>query len=162
VKTKYLLLSVVFAAFLSSSMPQGSHSLEIGSEAPAIELSSDAVIKNLDMLNGKYVLVNFWSAADARSRINNKRLADLSASLPADKIAFVSICTDTDTTIADEILKADNVPADIIYLSAADTTPQVTEDFQTETGLRSFLIDPFGNLSAVSPSNETINSKIFN
>ena len=71
-------------------MPQGSHSLEIGSEAPAIELSSDAVIKNLDMLNGKYVLVNFWSAADARSRINNKRLADLSASLPADKIAFVS------------------------------------------------------------------------
>lgn len=149
----------MFAAFLSSSIPAGSHSLEQGKEAPAISLSSSSA-SSLDETDGKYVVVNFWSASDPQSRIANKRLSELTAQLPSSKIKFIGICVDKDATLSSEIMKADGIPASAISLGADDITSQVTEDYQTATGNRSFLIDPFGNLVSISPSEEKIKTVI--
>ncbi|MDE6009336.1 MAG: peroxiredoxin family protein [Muribaculaceae bacterium] len=155
-KTKYLFLSLVFAAFLSSSIPAGSHSLMPGEEAPSLVLSANSKVKSLKELDGKYVVVNFWSSSDPESRIANSRLAKLADSLPSSKVKFVSICTDTDETLASEIIKADNLPSSAISLSHSDIDAEVAEDYQVATGNRSFLIDPFGNLVKISPSEEEV------
>lgn len=137
-------------------MPFGSHSLQIGEEAPLLTLSSSTEASSLDSLKEKYVLLNFWSASDPESRILNKHLADMTSTLSSSQIQFVSICTDQDSTLQSEIMNVDGV-SDIRYsLSYSDLTPEVFHDYQTHTGCRSFLIDPFGNLKAISPSDEDI------
>ncbi len=150
----------MIAAFLSSSIPVGSHSLNPGEEAPSIVLSSNARINSLKDLDGKYVVVNFWSASDPESRIANNRLGNLAESLPSSKVRFVSICTDSDESLSSEIMKADGIPSSVISLNASDITAEVAEDYQVATGNRSFLIDPFGNLVSVSPSEEAIKTVI--
>lgn len=155
-KTKYLFFSLVAAAFLSSSIPVGSHSLKPGEEAPSLVLSSNAKITSLKDLDGKYVVVNFWSSTDPESRIANSRLAKLTDVLPSSKVKFVSICTDTDESLGSEIMKTDGLPSSVISLTASDITADVTKDYQVATGNRYFLIDPFGNLVSVSPSEEDI------
>ena len=141
-------------------MPFGSHSLQIGEEAPLLTLSSTSEASALDSLKGKYVLVNFWSATDPESRIANRQLSDLTSALPSSQIEFVSICTDRDPSLQAEIMAADGVENLHYSLTATDLTPSVFDDYQTSTGLRSFLIDPFGNLAAVSPSTSQITSII--
>lgn len=134
----------------------GSHSLTPGEEAPSLTLSSDSKVHPLDATDGRFVVLNFWSATDATSRLNNRRLAELTASLPSSKIKFVSVCTDSDASLSREILSADGIDGIGTHLNASDLTEQVAEDYQTSTGCRSFLIDPFGNLVSISPSHSEI------
>lgn len=139
----------------------GSHSLETGKEAPSITLSSESRIPSLDdKLAGKYVVLNFWSASDADSRLANRQLSRLAESLPSSKIQFVGVCTDSDSSLSNEIMKNDGCSLRGIYLDRSDLTPAVTDDYQTSSGCRTFLIDPFGNLCSISPSAEEIISII--
>lgn len=139
-------------------MPFGNHSLKVGEEAPLLTLSSESETPRLQSLKGKYVVLNFWSASDPESRINNKRLADLTSTLPSSQIQFVSICTDNDPSLQMEIMNADGIPANIHSLSSSELMPEVMEEYQIQSGCRSFLINPFGNLQAISPSSELIKS----
>jgi len=151
VKSKNLVFSFVFAAFLTSSIPSGSHTIEIGSEAPSITLSANAD-RVLDSLDGKQVLVNFWSASDPSSRIANRALSRLADSGRYTSTTFISICIDSDKSIANEIAKIDRISGNVISLDKDDITSGVLKDYQTNTGCRSFLIDSFGNLKAIATS----------
>lgn len=137
-------------------MPFGSHSLQEGDEAPLLILSKESKNPHIETLKGKYVVVNFWNPSDPESRIHNRRLADLAATLPSSQIKFVSICTDPDNTLQKEIMAIDYLPQSILSLSATDFAPEVLDDYQTDSGCRSFLIDPFGNLQKISPTEEDI------
>ncbi|GEM_PF-1393198 len=150
-KSKNLVFSFVFAAFLTSSIPSGSHTLEIGSEAPSLTLSANAD-KNLKPLEGEQILVNFWSASDPSSRIANRTLSQLADSENHKSTRFVSVCIDSDESIASEIVKIDRISDKVVSLDKDDVTSDVLEDFQTNTGCRSFLIDRFGNLKAIATS----------
>lgn len=141
-----LILSVSIAAFLSSSLPNGSHTLAIGQEAPALSLSS--ATHNLDSLKGRYYVVNFWSAADARSRVNNRNLA-VNKKVNGRDVAVVSINIDSDQSLAREISRVDNIGDDVISLSGSDLASGVLDDYQVQTGCRTFLIDPYGNLESI-------------
>lgn len=142
-----LILSVTAAAFFTSSLPYGSHSLAIGEEAPQLTLSHGSP-HTLDSLKGDYYVVNFWSAADPQSRINNKLLAT-NKKVNGHDVKVVSVCIDEDLSLAAEILKADNISDEVINLSSTDLMAEVLKDYQVETGCRSFLIDPYGNLESI-------------
>lgn len=150
VKTKNLFLSLIFsvsiAAFLSSSLPNGSHSLTIGEEAPKLSLASSS--HNLDTLKGHYYVLNFWSATDAQSRINNRNLA-INKKVNGRDVKVVSINIDSDKSLAQEIAKADKIGDDIISLSGSDLTSEALSDYQVASGCRTFLIDPYGNLESI-------------
>lgn len=138
-------------------MPTGSHSLEIGEEAPLLStISSSSKDLSSLSLEGKYVLVNFWSAADPMSRIANKNFSELTATLPSSQIAYVSVCTDDDLTLQNEIMRIDGIHPSVISLSASDLSAEVLDDYQISRGHRSFLINPFGNLEAIAPDRDKI------
>lgn len=157
-KIKYLIIVSILTFFFSSAIPTGSHTLEIGKEAPAITITGKRNQDFISQLNGNYILLNFWSASDPESRINNRLLANLTSRTGNSGIKFVSVCTDADRHIAEEILKVDGINELTTTLFLTDITPEVLEDFQVNSGLRSFLIDPYGNLAAISPSHQTLNS----
>ncbi len=141
-----LILSVSVAAFLSSSLPNGSHTLAIGEEAPKLSLLTSN--QSLDSLKGKYYVVNFWSASDGRSRIANRELAT-SKKVNGRDVEVVSINIDSDKTLAREIAKADKIGDDVIMLSGSELTSDVLDDYQVASGCRTFLIDPYGNLESI-------------
>ncbi|MDE6337947.1 MAG: redoxin domain-containing protein [Muribaculaceae bacterium] len=141
-----LILSVSVAAFLSSSLPNGSHSLAIGEEAPTLSLAS--ATHSLDSLKGQYYVVNFWSASDAQSRINNRNLA-MNKKVNGRDVKVVSINIDSDKELAREIVKADKIGDDVISLSGSDVSSDVLNDYQVKSGCRTFLIDPYGNLESI-------------
>jgi len=151
VKPKSLFFSIIIAAFLSSSIPYGSHSLKIGSEAPSITLSSSSSA-NLDRMKGRKVLLNFWSASDASSRLANREISRIAESGIYPDMCFVSICIDSDSSLAEEISKTDRISGKVISLKSTEVTDDVLADFQTSKGCRSFLIDSFGNLEAITSS----------
>ncbi len=151
--SKNLFFSLVVAAFLSSSIPTGSHKLEIGHEAPSLTLSSSSS-QSLNFLKGKRVVVNFWSASDAASRLANLRMSQLASASSSDATAYVSICIDKDPSLANEIMKVDHISDKVISLGSADIAPEVISDYQTAKGCRSFAIDSYGNLEAIAAASE--------
>lgn len=152
-KTKSLFFSIVTAAFLSSSIPYGSHSLEIGSEAPAITLSSSSKA-SLDGVKDCKVLVNFWSASDPSSRIANSMMSEAAESGNIPGMRFITICIDPDASLANEIMKADGISGKVIALSSSEVSDDVLKDYQISKGCRAFVIDSFGNLESVASSAE--------
>lgn len=150
VKTKKLflslILSVTVAAFLSSSLPNGSHSLAIGEEAPALSLNTPSNL--MESLKGEYYVVNFWSASDAQSRITNRQLAS-SGKVNGRDVKVVSINVDEDSKLADEISKMDNIGEEVIRLSGKDVSSDVLDDYQVNSGCRAFLVDPYGHLESI-------------
>ncbi len=153
-KTKSFFFSIVIAAFLSSSIPSGSHSLSIGNEAPAITLSQGAE-NLLQNLKGKKMVVNFWSTADASSRIANRELSMLAESGKFDEdTRFISICIDRDSSLSEEIVRLDGISDKVISLGLEHVSREVLDDYQTEKGCRAFHIDSYGILRNSVPSRD--------
>lgn len=138
-------------------MPTGSHQLEIGTEAPALTLSSTSS-KAFDKLKGSNILLNFWSASDATSRIRNRKISELAASSDNGNLQIVSVCIDEDSSLGLEISRIDGISDKVISLSRTDIREGFLEDYQTDRGCRSFIIDSYGNLKAISPDIEDIES----
>lgn len=147
-KFKSSILALAATLLLSSSSPEHSGNLKIGEEAPAIELTAAPPLL-LSSDSDTYTIVNFWSAQDAASRLRNKKYADM-ASLEGSKMRLITICVDEDSALAKELMMIDNC-----FPSQSFFSEQVEEstfaDYQTATGCRSFMIDPFGNLTSISP-----------
>lgn len=93
-------------------------------------------------------MVNFWSASDAQSRINNRNLA-VNKKVNGRDVKVVSINIDSDKELAREIVKADKIGDDVISLSGSDVSSDVLKDYQVKSGCRTFLIDPYGNLESI-------------
>lgn len=145
---KLIYLSILgFATFLSSSTPTATRELEIGKQAPALTLKADCR-KEIDSIKEKYVLINFWSATDAASRIANHSYSNL-AEWNGHEIEVVSVCIDDDYSLAGEIMAADKISDNVISLSKKDLTADVLKNYQTDTGCRAFVIDPYGNLASI-------------
>ena len=168
VKTKNLVLSFALSlsaiSFLSSAIPTGSHSLAIGIEAPAIRLTP-ATDFELPSLEGEYVLLNFWSASDAMSRINNRKYSGMKQ-IDGHSVRVVSVCIDEDSSLAAEIARADGIvsssasygdsdaleaadPESVVSLMGKDLMPEVLADYQVSSGCRAFLISPYGCLERI-------------
>lgn len=152
-KSKSLIISLTVAAFLSSYVPTGSHQLEIGREAPALTFSSTSS-KAFDELKGNNILLNFWSATDAASRIRNRELSEYAETSDSKKLRIVSVCIDEDLSLGMEIARIDGISDKVISLSRKDLGDDILDDYQTEKGCRSFVIDSYGNLKAISPEIE--------
>lgn len=130
--------------FLSSALPSTTHSLEIGKEAPSFSLAV-ASTDSLDSLKEEYTLINFWSASDIESRLKNRRLAGMTSE-NGDPVRMISVCLDDDAQLAAEIAAHDGF---INNLMRSDIPESVLSDYQTSTGCRAFLINPYGILEKI-------------
>ena len=140
-------------AFLTSSMPSGSNELEPGKEVPSISISN----LNNPLSEGKTCVLNFWNPSDPESRIRNRNLSRLVATLPTDKISLISVCTTEDEVLHSEILKKDGVQnLNTININSSDIEKDFLKDYQISTGNRSFLINPEGILLSILPEEEEI------
>ena len=148
-KVKYLILSLIATAFLSSYISDNG-SLKVGSTAPEIVLATNQSETQISLKDG-YKLISFWDPKDPSSRISNKEYSSFIKSSPEAGIELVSICTDPDDFLAEEISRIDGSHEAGLKLNSTDISERVLKDYDVEKTPRSYLIGPDGKIKMISP-----------
>lgn len=157
VKSKYFLLSILTLAFLSSSMPSGNSFLETGKEVPSLNIKDTSGQLIEKRISGKNLIVNLWSSDDAKSRVRNIKLSKLMKTEAGKNVIFLSVCTDNDQLLGNELKKLDGIDShNILNLNRSDLSVNFLKLFQVESGNRLFLIDKKGILKNIMPTEEEI------
>ncbi|MCH5231120.1 MAG: hypothetical protein J1F43_04925 [Muribaculaceae bacterium] len=142
-KVKYLVISILAAAFLSSAIDID-RNVGAGKKAPKIEtIDGTNVVKDANSEN-KMKVVSFWSPKKPASRIANRNLS-LKYGTENEEVEFISICTDPDESLMKEVMKQDGISETRVFVSR-EISPRVLKDYDAEKNPRVFVIGPDGLL----------------
>ena len=129
---------------------RGVAQLQLGDNLPEFTLMSntDSLVFSKDLLNGKYVLIDFWASWCAPCRKANKKLVKLQRHSKNLDIIGISIDTDKskwikaiheDMLFYKQLLEKGGFDGDIVVLFGVEQLPS------------SYLFDPLGELIVVNP-----------
>lgn len=125
-----------------------------GYKAPFFQVSAmdGSSSKNLADLRGSYVLLNFWAAKDAPSRLQTMEYTrSLSKITSEERFCLLSVNFDRSERLFREIVRRDNLSAESqMHLSPTEAAKIIT-DYRLARGNCSFLINPEGKIVAVNP-----------
>ncbi len=153
-KSWSFILAGVFLIFLTSLKPTEIEYAEICRKAPLFKVEKDSVSTELQLMKGKYVLVNFWGSKDALSRINNKMYDSKLKNEP--NISLVSINLDEDKSLYDQIVLTDKLNTESQYSVLDVTVGDIFADYHLKSGFKSFLINPEGEIIEINPTIEEL------
>lgn len=140
---------------LASAGSGNYYGVEVGDQAPNFKVGDDAHALELQSLRGKYVVVTFWSSADADSRIANMR-QDRAAGRKTN-LEHVSLNFDESRLLWGEICKLDGLNAHSQFYARNEAGAELMRAWNQEKGFTSVLIDPYGVVAALNPSEELLN-----
>lgn len=130
-----------------------------GFKAPYFEVGAgvDGSSVSLSDLRGKYVLVNFWAANDARSRLQNMEYTRLLSNLSdEEQFCLLSVNFDRSERLFREIVRRDNLMAETQFHAWGENAENIKEAYHLGKGYQSFLVDPQGKIIATNPEPETL------
>lgn len=150
---KIWILGILLVLLLGSGMVYRkieTKDLSIGSKMPNIEVRNHEATVNLKNLNGRYVLVDFWSAADGSSRLksNQYNALDLERN---DLIERVSVNFDRSENLFKEIVNRDRLNPSSQFHVNDRQAEKMLKKFGLNDGFKSFLVGPDGRIESVNP-----------
>ncbi|MDY3857622.1 MAG: TlpA family protein disulfide reductase [Muribaculaceae bacterium] len=158
---KTMLCIVSFALMLvslSASVDKG-RGAQFGKEAPTLVVERADSATSLQALKGKKVILSFWSAADAQSRIEQNRIASLTADAAGNHKDFevLSVNFDRSERLMNEIVKIDNLDSSSqCHVGNADNAAAIREAFSMKNSLRTFIIDEKGRIVCADPTEQQL------
>ncbi|MCM1164011.1 MAG: peroxiredoxin family protein [Muribaculaceae bacterium] len=124
---------------------------------PHIDTAGNAAgTVDISKLKGRYVLVNFWDSHNAVSRIAAGEYDKFLRSHPRLNVKLLSVNTDDNRKLFDEIVKHDGLDGSTQYHISDTRAGGHTPGFQPDEGYASYLLNPEGKVVAVNPSVETL------
>ncbi|MDE7411743.1 MAG: redoxin domain-containing protein [Paramuribaculum sp.] len=162
---KTMIVIALFAILLVMAAAGSSHEYESreGALAPKFEVTDvNGDVVALPMMQGKYVLVNFWSSTDADSRIN-ANLYDrfVKNNATEDKLSLVSVNMDRNESLFREIVRRDRLDAKSqVHVLGSAASTMMHSFGQKDESCRSYLIDPDGVIVAVNPGIDAVAAKL--
>lgn len=159
-----------------------------GSEAPAVVVDRDGAPEALEALRGKWVVLSFWSSTDPESRLAQNRIASIanrSAEKANDgsndaeiefrtpagvytlghdkKVEVLSVNMDRSRSLMTEIVKLDNLlESSQTRVNSVQEINRLRQAFAMDNGLRTFVIDPDGNLAVADPTDAQLSQLLAN
>lgn len=130
-----------------------------GYKAPYFEVSAGegGFSRNLADLRGSYVLLNFWAAKDAPSRLQTMEYTrSLSKITSEERFCFLSVNFDRSERLFREIVRRDNLNAETQFHAQGEEASKIIDAYRLDNGFQSFLIDPQGKIVATNPDPETV------
>lgn len=129
-----------------------------GFESPELRLinGSDSSEVELSSLRGRYVLVNFWAASDAESRIAAHGFDRMMEKTDKERLCLLQVNMDRSVRLFREIVRRDRLDEAQQFSVAAESASTVKNAFHLNSGLQSYLLNPDGEIIAVNPSIETV------
>lgn len=123
-----------------------------GYNAPDIILSQNGSQTPLSAFMGKYVLLNFWTASDAESRLKNNMYDNFASG--KDNLKLVSVNLDNSDALYREIIKLDRLNPNSQYHAEGSQATKIQQLYQLNGMLNSFLIDLQGRILTVNPDSQ--------
>lgn len=155
-----MLFIVSFAMMLltMSAFVDVRRSARIGSEAPTLVVERADSSLSLDELRGKKVVLSFWSAADAQSRLDQNRIAAAIRQTGHDsETVVVSVNLDRSKKLMNEVVALDNLDSDSqFHVDDATAESAIREVFEMADGLRTFIINERGEIETVDPTQQQL------
>ena len=156
------MLSIVSFALmlvsLSASVDKGRYA-QIGKEAPTLVVERPDSAASLQGLRGKRVILSFWSAADAQSRLDQSRIAALArkAGSRHKGVEVLSVNFDRSERLMKEIVKKDRLDeSSQFHVGNVDQAEAIRSAFQLQGGLRTFILDAEGRIITADPTEEQL------
>lgn len=153
----FIVLFVVLLLSVSAHTERVYEAAE-GFKAPEFMIETGDTTLTLADHRGRYVLLNFWSSADAESRLATRRYDDMlgDSSATDQRLCLLSINFDRSERLFREIMRRDNLESKAhFHVSSADAG-KLAEIYHLSHGYRSYLIDREGRIISVNPSGATI------
>lgn len=157
-KTMSIIALFVVLIFTVSSRSDRDYRASLGFDSPELSLTAmtDSAQVNLDRFKGRYVIVNFWAAFDAESRLTAQELERLSSELTSEQLCLLQVNLDPSVRLFREIVRRDRMNEAQQFTISSQEAEKTERSFNLENGLQSYLIDPSGKIVAVNPSPEAI------
>lgn len=154
-KTLIRFVGVVLLFIMASAGSGNYYGVEIGDQAANFEVANAVNALQLQSLRGKYVVVTFWSSADADSRMANIQY-DRAAAANA-KVYHVALNYDESQSLWSEICKLDGVNIASQFFARNENGAKLFKAWKQNEGFSSFLINPNGEIVAMNPSAQMLN-----
>lgn len=153
-KTLILFVGIVVLFILASAGSGNYYGVEVGEQAPNFEVGNDANSVQLQNLRGEYVVVTFWSSADADSRIANIRYDRAASSNKS--LEHVALNFDESPLLWKEICKLDGLNTSSQFYAHNEAGAKLLKAWNQNQGFTSLLIDPHGVVVAQNPSEKML------
>lgn len=153
-----LFIAAIALVLITSASFSPRQAIAIGKNMPATTIEQADYAMNLSTLHGKWIILSFWSAADAPSRVAASQTFKCADSLHSQNIDidFISVNFDRSELLMHEIAAIDGIGGTMFHIGDTEKSVQLRRNFCMNQGLRTFLINPAGQLEAVDPSPATI------
>lgn len=139
-------LFVIFFTAYSSNPSQG----KLGYVAPNFSIENESGRIELQQLKGRYVLLSFWSSADAESRIANIQYDRMLRNM--DGVDYVAVNFDRSLELYKELLKNDGLAKNSQFYDQDGERSDLYSRYQLGRGMRTLLLDRKGRIVAENPS----------
>lgn len=129
-----------------------------GAKAPVFKVERADSLVLLDNLRGEWVLLQFWSSADASSRLAVREYSRLGAvANETGHLRHLAVNLDRSQRLFYEIVRRDGLDEKSQFHVGDDAARSaLAGDYHLDSGMKAFLIDPDGKIVAVNPSAATI------
>ena len=127
-----------------------------GYNAPSMTIENSDTTLSLADMKGRYVIVTFWSSADADSRLRAYRYDEAAKLLPQERFCLLSVNFDRSERLFREIVRRDNLNAETQFHAQGEEASRIIDAYRLDNGFQSFLIDPQGKIVATNPDPETV------
>lgn len=147
-----MLVGLVVALFASGLIYQsvGEKRLAEGSRMPNLKIDNGQSSVDLKKKAGRYVLVDFWAASDAQSRLKSNQYNALGLERKPG-VDRISVNFDKSKRLFNEIVDRDRLAPQSQFHVADKEARRIMRKFRLNEGYKSFLIDPDGRIERVNP-----------
>ena len=120
------------------------------------DLAPEINLQGIDLINDKYVLLQFWAAYDGESRKQNALLNNKISHSELDSLEIVSISFDEKKSVFEQAIRADKLDASNQYNIETGKTSEIYKNYCLNKGFGNLLINPDGIIIARNVSAEQV------
>ncbi|MBD5226241.1 MAG: redoxin domain-containing protein [Bacteroidales bacterium] len=166
-KLKLLIVSFAVLLIATSAFADKHQDVAIGNEMPPMVIKTDSMDISLPSLRGKWVILSFWSASDAGSRMAQNRMVTITRQLTQNNlntpVEMVSVNFDRSEQLMHEIINIDQLSSEMqFHIKDKDEIATLRKTLRMDNALRTFVINPQGELTSVDPTEDELRQIFFN
>ena len=120
------------------------------------DLAPEINLQGIDLINDKYVLIQFWAAYDGESRKQNALLNNKISHSELDSLEIVSISFDEKKSVFEQAIRADKLNAANQYNIETGRTSEIYKNYCLNKGFGNLLVNPDGIIIARNVSAEQV------
>ena len=118
-KLKIIIAGFAFLLMSASAFANKHLQATLGDDVPGLVIKNDTTVLSLESLKGKWVILSFWSAGDAESRMYQNQVASMSQTYgfhnTSKPIEIISVNLDKSKLLMKEIIEIDNLHSDMQF-----------------------------------------------